>query len=93
MAAAASQRTLGLWQAASIQPDADGLPISTSTAQRQPEPLVVGAFLACKAREWHMCAIAGGSRRSSSSEKTQVSPPVCTDGLTKSVVPPREFET
>jgi hypothetical protein len=46
-----------------------------------------------KAREWHMCAIASGPRRSSPDAFAQVDPPVCTGGSTYSLVPPREFET
>ena len=55
--------------------------IAPRTAQSHPEPLVVSAFLAYKAREWHMCAIEGRVRRSSPCEKAQVSPPVSTEGL------------
>ncbi len=72
---------------------ANGTSVPTGTAQRQPEPLVVSAFLAYKAREWHMCAIEGRARRSSRCEKAQVDPSVSQTGLPLIVVPPREFET
>ena len=49
--------------------------VSSDTAQRRPEPLVVSAFLAYKAREWHTCAIAGRSRRSPPNLFTQGEPP------------------
>jgi hypothetical protein len=61
----------------------DGPPIPTGTVQSHLEPLVVSAFLAYKAREWHMCAIEGRVRRSPPDTFTQVSPPVCTEGLTR----------
>jgi len=59
----------------------DGLPVSAHATQHRREPLIVSAFLAYKAREWHMCAIEGRVRRSSPCEKAQVSPPVFTEGL------------
>ena len=87
MAAAASQRTLSLWQAASIQPWRRWPPVSARATQHRREPFVVSAFLAYKAREWHTCAMAGQSRRSSPHTFTQVDPPVSQTGLPLIVVP------